>query len=35
MIKRGFFIELDDIPKSDEDMFISIAKYCDLKGCLN
>lgn len=28
MLKRGFFIELDDIPKSDEDMCISIAKYC-------
>lgn len=28
MFKKGFLIELDDIPKNDEDICMSIAKYC-------
>lgn len=28
MFKKGFLIELDDIPKTDDDICIEVAKYC-------
>ncbi|MEG2935273.1 MAG: DUF4318 domain-containing protein [Clostridium sp.] len=28
MFKKGFLIELNDIPKTDDDICIEVAKYC-------
>lgn len=28
MIKKGFFIELDFVPRSDEEICLGVAKYC-------
>ncbi|EGT3616689.1 DUF4318 domain-containing protein [Clostridium perfringens] len=28
MFKKGFLIDLDDMPKTDDDICLEVAKYC-------
>ncbi|MDZ4993514.1 DUF4318 domain-containing protein [Clostridium perfringens] len=28
MSKKGFLIDLDDMPKTDDDICLAVAKYC-------
>ena len=32
MARKCFFIDLDDMPKTDEDICLEVAKYCGKDG---